>query len=112
MVAVAYPSADRIAGVGVDLEREDRFIDPRIRSRLLGPDEGERVPDLLDAWVVKEACFKSVPDNQATLLPDYVITAWDSASGHGKARGPAGQECFFLLLRREGWVIALAVSRQ
>ena len=94
-------------GLGIDVELalplrclEDaalKFIRPEEASLQLNP---------LHIWVIKEALFKSNPDNGGTVLPHYKIISFNQGAGRGQI---GSLELRFTLSDFSGWVVSLAV---
>ena len=82
-----------LKGIGIDLElnRVPRpeaarfFLSPREQRWAMHMPESARPMHLLRLWTVKEALFKSDPQNRATGLLDYCLE--DPANDNGKAYG-------------------------
>ena len=74
-ISVAVASSKEISGVGVDVERADRKISTRAASRFYYPLESKLGISELEAWVIKEACYKSDPANHRTVIADYFLTS-------------------------------------
>ncbi len=105
-VAVAVRCRGPQAGLGVDLEGW-RTVDPRAARFYLRPGEhrpGDQAPgDLLRLWTVKEALFKSTPDNDGAVLLDYEVA--DRHALGGGAWDRLGRTFRYLSRRRrEGWL--------
>jgi len=106
--------------VGVDLESKARKTQPGILNRITNSEERSRADwDSLKFWVVKEAAFKSNPDNSETVLPQYIIQEWNPSRNEGIVLLPKrhsratetpglGKVCRFRLLELEQWYIAFA----
>lgn len=84
-----------LRGVGVDLEiyREVRpgaarfFLNRKEQSWWLEQEESARSRELLRLWTVKEALFKSYPDNRETALADYALEDPEKRTGRAFAPG-------------------------
>lgn len=103
------------AWVGVDLECRFRKVLPAVLSRITSAQERECFDwDVLQFWVIKEAAFKSNPQNQGTLIPQYQIKTWDALRQEGEIilpQKPDGQlTCRFRYLELDRWCIALACT--
>jgi 4'-phosphopantetheinyl transferase EntD len=106
-------------GLGVDIEA-DRSMRPESARFFLGPEERERISALaegheralLRAWTIKEAVFKSDPDNRGRLLADYRLA--DAAARRGSAcmkNGPRVTGGFrYLSHHLAGWHISVAAQ--
>lgn len=98
--AIAVGSASpKLLGIGVDLEVKGipkpetarRFLNPAELVWLRRMDEAERPRMLHRLWTVKEATFKSDPDNAGKTLRDYGLA--DPGYVAGKAR--RGERVFY-----------------
>ena len=88
----------RVVGTGIDLEfnRPIRpeaakfYLNPHEESWVMDMPETARAMHLLRLWTVKEALFKSDPQNQVTGLLDYSIEdpASDGGEAHGTGKSP------------------------
>lgn len=111
-VAVACVRLDedlRVAGVGIDLERDRPVSDAHTRF-FLTPSEraAARVEDRLRLWTVKEALFKADPDNAGTVVGDYEVL--EPRALEGEARSRAGRRLRYRCLRVGGGWLTLALS--
>jgi hypothetical protein len=96
--------------VGIDLECSQRRVHSKVEKRILSAAEKALGISVLEAWVLKEAAFKSNPDNAGTLLPHYVFTQWSVQTGKGVIKH---RNIYFetILLRLNPWLIGLASQR-
>lgn len=74
--------------IGADLEFSQRLTHSKLLNRILTPGEKSWGLSSLEAWVVKEASFKSNPKNQGTVLSQYLVTFWDGQRGQGEMALP------------------------
>lgn len=73
---------DQRASLGLDLEKKDRVVDPRIRERFSHPEDAPLSPILL--WAAKEAAYKSLPaDVQSKLWLQSIRIGESDFSGTG-----------------------------
>jgi phosphopantetheinyl transferase len=77
-IAASCDSRVDCNGIGVDFE-VDRQVDPRMARFFLSDAEQAALNELsadslLRLWTVKEAVFKSDPENAGTLLGDYELS--------------------------------------
>lgn len=90
-------SGTTLRGIGVDLELRQR-VDPRAarlflsaRERLHVRAAGARA-EVLRLWTIKEALYKSDPENAGRVLADYCLI--EPACGRGRARLASGGTWF------------------
>ncbi len=99
--------------IGVDLESEQRKVHAKLGSRLISASEQKIRLSVLEFWVIKEAAFKSNPQNHRTYLPQYLVRSWDEKTRTGKIQLPPSSQgnvwhCKFKLLKVDSWLISLA----
>lgn len=116
------PASASARGLGVDIEA-DRSLRPEAARFFLTPDEQERLArpgpgaagmdhaqELLRAWTIKEAVFKSDPDNRGRMLADYRLA--DAAARVGTARLAKASEVTggfrYISHHLAGWRISVA----
>ena len=116
-LAAGAHAACTIAGIGVDLEL-DRFPHPRSARFFLSPAEQEWVHGLPEAtqttqllrlWTVKEALFKSDPENLNTMLYDYCLDAPEAQSGSARRLGNETVRIRYLSVATERGFLTVAV---
>lgn len=116
-VAVAAV-APRLTGVGVDLETERAphpesarfFLTHREREWLAQAEACARPMHLLRLWTVKEALFKSDPDNQRRGLLDYALEDPEKVTGDGCALEDGSLRIRYATLQLERGFLSIAVS--
>lgn len=107
--ACRVPRASRIAGIGLDLEPAARPVSEAARKRIVRPEEASFGLKPIEFWTVKEACYKAFPASAGTVVPDYVVTAFDAATKAGQVRyGESGRFDFRILTPGGRWVLAFA----
>ncbi len=69
-------------GVGIDLEFKQRNYSKKLRNRIINLEEKEVVKDFdtLKIWTIKEALFKANPQNNNTIIKNYIIKNSELAS--------------------------------
>jgi hypothetical protein len=100
-------------GVGVDAELKSRAITDAVSKRFSTFEEKRLGLEPLQIWVVKEALFKSNPENSQTLLPMYQLMSFDPGNRCGTARidGVSGAREFrFSCIDWAEWTVAVAVA--
>lgn len=95
-----------VRGLGIDVELRSRTLTEAAALRFIRPEEASLPLDPLQIWVIKEALFKSNPENADTVLPQYRITSCDRGGGIGQI---GAIEFRFRLLEFSGWVVSVAV---
>jgi hypothetical protein len=107
-VRVIVVGSDR--WIGVDTEYALRPVHSKLNVRILSEKERTFHLKTLEAWVIKEAAFKSFPLRQGTLVSQYQIFHWDPEAGYGEIQLPQGgrMKCQFSLLQLDSWLIAMA----
>ncbi len=108
-----------LSGLGVDLEPSDRTLSPRLVDRVVTEEEREWNLDPIQLWVIKEACFKSTPENQGFSITDFIVRECARVSGK-EYRIDGRVSClretemlfFFRLLKVEDRLLALAVAQR
>jgi acyl carrier protein len=97
--SVAAAAVGSRASIGVDLE-EDRTSDPRTGRFFLQEHElawlgrvAAREAEHVRLWTVKEALFKSDPDNARTILLSYALCDPGALAGHAR-REPGVRFCY------------------
>jgi 4'-phosphopantetheinyl transferase EntD len=116
-VAAGADASCTCAGIGVDLEldraphpRSARFFLTAAEQQWVGElPEGIQAAQLLRLWTVKEALFKSDPDNVNSMLYDYALDAPDAQSGHARRPGNDGVEIHYLSVETERGFLTVAV---
>lgn len=83
----ARDPSKKILGIGVDLEKMCREISERAARRFISSSETEFLLKPLEIWVVKEACFKAVPNTFQAGLTSIQILNFDRAQCLGHAVG-------------------------
>jgi hypothetical protein len=94
---------------GIDMERKDRLVRPDLKFRILGFEGEERLAlGALEAWVIKEACFKSAdPKRGIKVIGEIEILEFKA--GAACLAKTANGHCFsYVLLQSEEWLFALA----
>ncbi|TDC60889.1 4-phosphopantetheinyl transferase family protein [Micromonospora sp. KC207] len=121
--AVDDPVLPEVVGVGVDLET-DRPLPRRAARYFCTADElafvdalppTDRSAQLLRLWTVKEALFKSDPENAHTALRRYQLPVPAAAGGVADRRGGTRRLAFVYASRRWGaeqLSVALALTPQ
>ena len=102
-----------VVGIGIDYEPWRPWADLRTSRFFLRPSEQVHAVDarsLLRLWTVKEALFKSTPDNGDAVLLGYEIA--DPASSSGSARGPRGEPMRYVSVELDHGLLSVAVCRQ
>ena len=111
-VAVARISDSGSAAVGVDVERADRPIAPRIRGRI--SNALDRAEDLQDValWAAKEATYKADIASPRSLLRDYSIQCEAGQDGALSVfgGGPEMAEFRIILQLKQNYQIAIALA--
>lgn len=98
--------AEGVNGLGIDAELASRTLTEAVALRFIRPEEASLQLNPLQIWVIKEALFKSNPENADTLVSHYRITSYDEGSGCAEI---GSREFRFTLSEFSGWVVSLAV---
>lgn len=99
---------DDIRGIGVDLECRTRHMDEHVRTRVISSEESSIAGlDPMDFWVIKEAAFKAVPQNQGKVLSNFKVRLWDRNTGIGELEP---QKLLFKLVHLPDWRIAFVLA--
>ena len=103
-------SQPALCGVGVDLDLQ-RKINNKITRFYLNHKElhGQQQEDLLRLWTMKEAMFKSDPENQNRLLTDYEADDARLWCGRGKIIGESLTRIRYSSISWEGGFVSAAV---
>ncbi len=116
-VAAGTGPASTLAGIGVDLEL-DRAPHPRSARFFLTAMEQEWIGDLPDnsqglqllrLWTVKEALFKSDPDNSNRMLYDYAVDVPGAQIGNARRVGNDTVQIRYLSVETERGFLTVAV---
>ena len=67
--------------IGVDLESKSRGISERAAQKFCTADELALGLTPLQIWVIKEACYKAIPNNAGLVLPYFEVTEWNQKDG-------------------------------
>jgi hypothetical protein len=106
----AWGAHSAVRGVGIDAELAAREITEAVALKFISDEERKLGLTPLQIWTIKEAVFKSNPDNEKTTVSQYVISSFDSKKGAGEAAGPAKDFYSFSVRELERWVVSLARS--
>jgi hypothetical protein len=96
--------------VGIDSELLSREITEAVALKFISDDERKLGLTPLQIWTIKEAVFKSNPDNKNTTVSQYTISVYDPKTGVGDAVGPAKDFYSFCICQVDRWVVSLARS--
>jgi hypothetical protein len=109
-IAVSAPGSLQI---GVDLEAASRPVSVAAQERILGRTERRLGLSALQAWTIKEACYKADGGRSGAQVPRYEIVGADTARLNA-ADSPTGAPVRFRfkLLRHESWIIAFAAREE
>lgn len=113
--ALACGIGGKKLGLGVDLERADRKISPSARARLLSIRETDLKIESLDAWVIKEACFKACPpDSDHKVVTQLQINSYNSIKGEGICESTIDTSIrlAFSVIKNSDWIAAFAVCQR
>ena len=103
-----------VIAVGVDIERTDREMPPKVIQRVSSPAEMKHARvEPIELWVIKEACYKSNPSSQDTVLSHYEIRTISRKTGKGTAAcaSAPGLVFDFIVVTETGWSTAFAACR-
>jgi hypothetical protein len=106
----AWGAHSAVRGIGIDAELVAREITEATAQKFVSDEERKLGLTPLQIWTIKEAVFKSNPDNKDTLVSQYLISSFDAAKGSGEASGPKKDFYSFSVREIERWVISLARS--
>lgn len=111
--AVSTPKNDDICGIGIDLEI-DRELNTRTARMFLSPKELSELEnpsneELLKLWTIKEAIFKSTPENNGLFLRNFEIKNRDSQKGSAFCINNPENEYVFSSLRIDAGIISVAI---
>ena len=114
-VAVGAPAGD-LLGIGVDLELSGAprpeaarfFLTPEEQDWAAALPAGRQEGELRRLWTVKEALFKSDPDNDCRTLSDYRIENPAAVSGSAFS-GPEGRIMRYASVGFSGGLLSVAV---
>lgn len=99
-------AAESVNGLGIDVELASRTLTEAVALKFIRPEEASLQLNPLQIWVIKEALFKSNPENTGTVVSHYRITSYDQGSGCAQI---GSREFRFTLSEFSGWVVSLAV---
>lgn len=118
VLALGASSESGFEGVGVDVERAHRPVQPSLDKKIRVEGEQELALSSLELWVIKEACFKANPRSRGTLLSDYSVMGLIDVGTHGPfelrmgvvqcSKGEVPFEFPFILVKNRGWLVAFA----
>jgi phosphopantetheinyl transferase (holo-ACP synthase) len=113
-IGVALGVGEKRLTLGIDLEHRSRTVHPQILCRITTEEERAFLGrDVLKYWVVKEAAFKANPQNQGTVIPDYVI---ENQEPHSQIlqvslrNSIQAWKCRIQLIETPTWYIAIGYS--
>jgi hypothetical protein len=106
----AWGAHSAVRGVGIDSELLSREITEAVALKFISDDERKLGLTPLQIWTIKEAVFKSNPDNKNTTVSQYTISVYDPKTGVGDAVGPAKDFYSFCICQVDRWVVSLARS--
>jgi hypothetical protein len=106
----AWGAHSAVRGVGIDAELLAREISEAAALKFVFDEERKLGLTPLQIWTIKEAIFKSNPDNEKTLVSHYTISSFDREKGTGDAAGPAKDFYSFAVRAFDRWVVSLARS--
>ncbi|MGK5085986.1 hypothetical protein WDW86_00355 [Bdellovibrionota bacterium FG-2] len=93
-IGAAYPDSPaegqshQLLGVGVDLEFSTRAVSHRVSDRISNNEERKLPLSPLEIWVIKEACWKSVPGNTGSVVWEVCIESYNAETRRGTFIGP------------------------
>lgn len=108
-VVIAVGFTGLRGGVGVDFESIARETHPELKKKVEHPSERHFSLSALELWVIKEASFKSDPNNAGLYISQYIVKSYDPVSGEGEVVREAFR-CRFLLIELPKWIVAFAIS--
>lgn len=78
-VAAAMPASNRVSGIGIDIERLDRKLSPRLSARIKS-----QCPELapIEVWAVLEAIYKADPIQPRAGMFSYRVEVSPRSSAH------------------------------
>lgn len=108
----------KFSGVGVDLEFSSRAISEGVVKKLVHDSERTWLSsgDLqaLDFWILKEAAFKAIPQNQGAVISSFQVSKWNSQKNEGEVTSPLlkgqGLTCRVMKVEAAGLKAAFAYS--
>jgi phosphopantetheinyl transferase (holo-ACP synthase) len=72
-----------VTGIGVDMERAERLIEPGAVDKFTLPSETGLSLNPLCIWTIKEACYKADTARSGSVVSQYEIKNFDKSSGEG-----------------------------
>jgi len=107
---VAIAAHGNLTGIGIDVERSDRKVHLNLKSRLnVSETRSIAVLDVLDYWVIKEACYKANPNSKGSVLSQYAINEFHEDKNEGLVQ--LNEVDFHVkILKTKNWKIAVALS--
>ena len=84
--ACVSPRSGPVLGIGIDLEDVRREISSAARERFQLSEFESASLSPLELWCLKEACFKSDPRNEGSLISRYELLSFDGSTGRGLVR--------------------------
>ncbi len=99
--------SSKVNGLGIDVELTSRTVTEGVARRFMSPAEATFNLKPLSVWVIKEAVFKSNPENKETLLPQYQIVSYYPGQNEGLAKIGI-KEIGFCHVELSGWAVGVA----
>jgi hypothetical protein len=106
----AWGAHSAVRGVGIDAELSAREITEATALKFVQDNERKLGLSPLEIWTVKEAIFKSNPQNEKTTVSQYLISSFDREWGTGEASGPEKDFYSFCVRELDRWIVSLARS--
>lgn len=107
-----FNSGPCTCAIGVDLEASTRHISTQAAGLFFRSHEQALGLSALQAWVIKEACFKANVASDRTIIADYSILSFDHACSTGVASCAKTPGTFaFQLVEAHGLTFALTFAR-
>lgn len=113
VIALGVDSHSKILGVGVDIEPKLKQLPSNAVEFLVSTQEQNLFIEgvnLLNFWLIKEACFKSDPQPSSSTFLDYQIVSFDFEKQCGKVIGRNGLTFLFFLTEFDDYRISFAQS--
>jgi hypothetical protein len=109
-IALAQPMPPIWKGIGIDLEPRDRQVDSRLAQKILkDPEESKLSISALEAWCIKEACWKALGTFSPKTISQIQILSFDKKGGEARFPGqPSDHSLYFQLVDESGWLFSLA----
>ena len=105
--AVAISHSDlQVKGIGIDIEFK-KELNPKAKKFFLKNESMAINP--LEAWTIKEACFKAQPKNKSLVLNDIIVTEYQD--GFGLSKCPKkDSKIQFIHLTQKSCLISVALT--